>query len=68
MRKGIILEKHRNFVIVLTADGSFEKAVPYDENASIGEEVYFNRYILKVGSGRRKCWNLKLSGKQHINE
>lgn len=47
MRKGIILEKHRNFVIILTADGSFEKAIPYNDKASIGEEVYFDRYIPK---------------------
>lgn len=60
MRKGIIMEKHRNFVIVLTADGSFEKAVPYDEKTSVGEEVYFNRYISKVRSRKRKRWNVKL--------
>ena len=59
MRKGIVMEKHRNFVIVLTADGSFEKAVPYNDQASIGEEVYFDKYIPKVRSRKIKIWRMR---------
>nr|WP_255770481.1 anti-sigma factor domain-containing protein [Oceanobacillus alkalisoli] len=53
------MEKHRNFVIVLTADGSFEKAVPFNDKASIGEEVYFDKYIPKTRSRKIKIWRMR---------
>lgn len=40
MKKGIVMEKRRRYMIVMTGNGIFQKAVPLD-NSAIGEEVYF---------------------------
>ncbi|WLV25486.1 anti-sigma factor domain-containing protein [Aciduricibacillus chroicocephali] len=40
MSKGLVMEKHRKYMIVLTSDGMFQKAVPQD-CAELGEEVDF---------------------------
>lgn len=47
MKKGIILEKHQEFMIVMTHDGLFQKASPI-ENASIGSEVYYRPLELMI--------------------
>lgn len=45
MKKGIIMEVRSKYVIVLTADGSFEKAVVADHDATIGKEVRYEPYV-----------------------
>ncbi|MGP4106541.1 anti-sigma-I factor RsgI family protein [Virgibacillus sp. L01] len=40
MNKGIVMEKHRCYTIVMQKDGAFQKALPIDD-ADIGAEVYF---------------------------
>ncbi|ALX48738.1 anti-sigma factor domain-containing protein [Lentibacillus amyloliquefaciens] len=40
MKKGIVMEKHRNYIIVMRRDGTFQKARPL-ENVSIGMEVNY---------------------------
>ncbi|WP_156288770.1 anti-sigma factor domain-containing protein [Oceanobacillus salinisoli] len=56
MKKGIILEQHRNYTILMTKDGAFEKGKA--EGGQIGEEVYFepihSRKSLFFAKGRRK--------------
>lgn len=44
MKKGIILEQHRKYTILLTKDGSFEKGIVIQETADVGEEVFFKPY------------------------
>lgn len=58
MKKGIIMEKRRNYVIVLTADGSFEKGIHLNEHALVGEEVCF--HTLQRKSNKRKLLFIKL--------
>ena len=45
MSIGIVMEIHRNYTIVLTRDGSFEKAIIADKDAVVGEEVKFEPYV-----------------------
>lgn len=47
MNKGIIMEKHRHYNIVLTHDGSFKKVKIAHEDNLIGEEIKFEPYISK---------------------
>ncbi|MGJ9459286.1 anti-sigma factor domain-containing protein [Oceanobacillus sp. CF4.6] len=42
MKKGIVLERHRDYTIIMTKDGSFEKALLVEGNADVGEEVSYN--------------------------
>mgnify|MGYP001159199971 CR=1 FL=1 len=44
MKKGIVMEKRRKYVIVLTADGFFEKGIASDPEAGIGEEISYQPY------------------------
>lgn len=57
MNKGLVMEKHRNYMIVLTPDGLFQKAVP-TERAEIGEEVDFEPLTSK-----KRNWNIRSLGK-----
>ncbi|WP_068675668.1 anti-sigma factor domain-containing protein [Oceanobacillus sp. Castelsardo] len=41
MKKGIILEQHRKYTILMTKDGAFEKGKVFIKDAKIGEEVAF---------------------------
>lgn len=41
MKKGIILEQHRKYTILITKDGAFEKGKVRIKDAKIGEEVIF---------------------------
>lgn len=65
MNKGIILEKHRHYMVLLTSDGTFQKGIVAKKNAMIGEEVEFKpckkqfffkmdrtdrRFVIKLGS------------------
>ncbi|WP_010529831.1 anti-sigma-I factor RsgI family protein [Lentibacillus jeotgali] len=43
MNKGIVMEKHRNYIIVMLKDGTFQKARPL-ENAGVGTEVSYQPY------------------------
>lgn len=47
MSKGIVLEKHRKFTIVMTRDGSFQKVKPV-RNAEIGSEVSYKVFAAKT--------------------
>ncbi|HLR40028.1 MAG TPA: anti-sigma factor domain-containing protein [Virgibacillus sp.] len=40
MKKGIVMKKHRRYMIVMTSRGIFQKAAPI-EHSLIGDEVYF---------------------------
>ncbi|MFC4024565.1 hypothetical protein ACFOUV_12230 [Oceanobacillus longus] len=42
MKKGIVLERHRDYTIIMTKDGSFEKALLVEGDADVGEEVSYN--------------------------
>jgi len=57
VNKGLVMEKHRKYMIVLTAEGHFQKAVP-TESAEIGEEVDFEPL-----TSRKKNWNVLSMGK-----
>lgn len=63
MNKGIIIEKHLKYSIVLTRDGSFEKAVILESEADVGEEVFFKRYrgrsYLQKWKGSRLRWPIR---------
>ncbi|GAA0438695.1 MAG: anti-sigma factor domain-containing protein [Bacillota bacterium] len=48
MKKGIIMEQHRKYMIVLTEEGAFYKAVPV-KNAELGTEVSFKPMKAKKG-------------------
>ncbi|WP_067724947.1 anti-sigma-I factor RsgI family protein [Oceanobacillus damuensis] len=41
MKKGIVLERHSDYTIIMTKDGSFEKVTVPGENADVGEEVSY---------------------------
>lgn len=41
MKKGIILERHRKYTILMTKDGAFLKGKVYVKDAQIGDEVVF---------------------------
>ncbi|WP_249870211.1 anti-sigma-I factor RsgI family protein [Oceanobacillus saliphilus] len=41
MKRGIVLERHSEYTIMMTKDGLFEKAVVLGENATVGEEVSY---------------------------
>ncbi|MFU0788705.1 MAG: anti-sigma factor domain-containing protein [Virgibacillus proomii] len=43
MKRGIIMEQHRNYMIVLTRDGAFYKAIPI-EGGKVGSEVAFKPF------------------------
>src|SRR5699024_3808075 len=40
VKKGIVMKKHRRYMIVMTRKGVFQKATPI-EHSLIGDEVYF---------------------------
>ena len=40
MKKGIVMEKHRKYIIIMTREGAFHKAIPID-GAIIGAEVSY---------------------------
>ncbi|WP_047979852.1 anti-sigma-I factor RsgI family protein [Ornithinibacillus contaminans] len=46
MKKGIVMEQHRKYTIVMTRDGSFEKANPI-QDVEIGVEVDFTPIVKK---------------------
>ncbi|WP_405103362.1 anti-sigma factor domain-containing protein [Oceanobacillus sp. FSL H7-0719] len=48
MNKGIILEKHRNYMVILTSDGTFHKGIVVNKDAKIGEEVEFEPYRERI--------------------
>lgn len=60
MNKGVIMEKHRKYTIVLTKDGIFQKAVPIQQ-ADIGEEVEFEPL-----EAPRWKWNRSAIGKYRL--
>lgn len=39
MKKGIIMEKRKKYVIVLTKDGSFQKTALADKDGAVGDEI-----------------------------
>ncbi|MBU9723884.1 MULTISPECIES: anti-sigma factor domain-containing protein [Bacillaceae] len=43
MKQGIVMEKHRRFMIVMTNDGEFEKA-KLQSNIQVGEEVTYSPF------------------------
>ncbi|SES68459.1 Anti-sigma factor N-terminus [Oceanobacillus limi] len=43
MNKGIVMEQHRKYIIVMTEDGLFSKAHPI-RNCKVGEEVEYEPY------------------------
>ncbi|QKY68477.1 hypothetical protein [Lentibacillus sp. CBA3610] len=48
MKKGIVMEKHRDFIIVMRKDGAFQKASPLEnEDASVGMEVSYKPFAGK---------------------
>ena len=53
MKKGIVLEHHRNYSIILTRDGSFEKVVVLEKNAAVGVEVSYKPYKGQLFSLKR---------------
>lgn len=55
MKKGIVMEIHRKYAILLTKDGSFEKGIILTEHAERGDEVIFQPVSGK--SRWRRCWN-----------
>jgi len=54
MKKGIVMEQHRNYSIIMTRDGSFEKAIVLEENATIGEEVSYKPVHKGMAFTKRK--------------
>ncbi|MEK4300976.1 hypothetical protein MKY30_16575 [Oceanobacillus sp. FSL W8-0428] len=59
MKKGIVMEIHRKYAILLSKNGSFEKGIILTENAEIGDEVIFQPVYEKFEW--KRCW-----GKSHI--
>ncbi|TQS76575.1 hypothetical protein DX933_00260 [Ornithinibacillus gellani] len=57
MNKGIIMEKYRNYYIVMTHDGLFEKAIPIKDK-DIGAEVEFEPYEQPAFSFSFGSWKL----------
>ncbi|MFD1414225.1 anti-sigma-I factor RsgI family protein [Oceanobacillus jeddahense] len=55
MKKGIVMEFHRKYAILLTKDGSFEKGIIVTEHAELGEEVIYQP--LSGNTRRRKYWD-----------
>lgn len=53
MKKGIVLEHHRNYSIIVTRDGSFEKVVVLEKNAAVGAEVSYKPYKGQLFSLKR---------------
>lgn len=49
MRQGIVMEKHRRYTIVMTEDGTFQKAKPIPDSIP-GDEVEFEPYVEKQWS------------------
>lgn len=41
MKRGVVVERHRKYTIVLTRDGEFQKAEILDDDVSIGTEVNY---------------------------
>ncbi|MFD1065777.1 anti-sigma factor domain-containing protein [Oceanobacillus locisalsi] len=54
MKKGIVMEIHRKYAILLTKDGSFEKGIILTAYADQGDEVIFQSVVEK--SGWRSYW------------
>jgi len=55
MKKGIVMEIHRKYAILLTKDGSFEKGIILTEHAERGDEVIFHPVSGK--SRWRRYWD-----------
>ncbi|RKQ31240.1 anti-sigma-I factor RsgI family protein [Oceanobacillus halophilus] len=49
-KRGIILEQHRNYTILLTKDGAFEKGKVITGSGQIGDEVFFEPFGTKKKS------------------
>ncbi|WP_373895604.1 anti-sigma-I factor RsgI family protein [Virgibacillus natechei] len=47
MKKGIVMEQHRRFTIIMTREGTFQKAIPI-KDAAIGAEVSYNGWTSAV--------------------
>ncbi|AXI08674.1 hypothetical protein CUC15_07000 [Oceanobacillus zhaokaii] len=41
MKKGIVMERHQQFIILMTEEGEFEKGIALVKNPKIGEEVQY---------------------------
>lgn len=54
MKKGIVMEIHRKYAILLSKNGNFEKGIILTEGAAIGDEVIFQPVYEK--SGWKRCW------------
>ncbi|PKR86851.1 anti-sigma factor domain-containing protein [Heyndrickxia camelliae] len=48
MRKGVILEIKKRYLVMLTAEGEFVKGAKPHDNLQIGEEIVFNPYVKKL--------------------
>lgn len=53
MKKGIVMEQHRKYTIILTEEGTFEKSLPIRE-AEIGMEVLFEPLPIRKGAKQKK--------------
>ncbi|TFJ93485.1 anti-sigma-I factor RsgI family protein [Lentibacillus salicampi] len=53
MKKGIVMEKHRDYIIVMQKDGAFQKAWPL-KNAAIGMEVSYQPFPGKWRYSQKK--------------
>lgn len=62
MKKGIVMEQHRKFMIVMTRDGLFEKAHPI-KDVSIGFEVEYEPIIQKerLLGFKEKFFNMRIA-------
>ncbi|GGP09493.1 anti-sigma factor domain-containing protein [Oceanobacillus neutriphilus] len=54
MKKGIVMEIHRKYAILLSKNGNFEKGIILTEGAEIGAEVIFQPVYEKFGW--KRCW------------
>ncbi|WP_053074921.1 anti-sigma-I factor RsgI family protein [Ornithinibacillus californiensis] len=61
MKKGIVMEQHRKFTVMMTHDGLFEKAHPV-KNAAIGFEVEYEPFEQKQWSSlfKGKFWTMRV--------
>ncbi|SFA80775.1 hypothetical protein SAMN04488072_10224 [Lentibacillus halodurans] len=60
MKKGIVMEKHRNYIIVMRKDGAFQKAIPLD-NAAVGMEVSYQPI-----NGKHRPLSHYITGKKYF--
>lgn len=54
MKKGIVMEIHRKYAILLSKNGNFEKGIILTEGTEIGDEVIYQPVYEK--SGWKRCW------------